>query len=68
MNTNLTQFLKDKAKLAPKWANWLASLHPNTWYYTEFDTRQDDSQARRYRIAGLCESKAGLWFKLEDLK
>jgi len=68
MNTNLQQFLKDKALSAPEGYNWIASLHPNTWYYVEFDTRQDDSQARRYRLAGLCEGEVGQWFKLEDLR
>ena len=68
MNQDLQTFLKQKAKIAPKWANYLASLHSNTWYYCEFNNKEDVNAVRHYKLAGLYEGDIGQWFKLEDLK
>jgi hypothetical protein len=67
MNDNLQQFLKDKAAIAPEGYNWIASLHPNTWYYCVNNTQVYFEAVKHYRLAGLCEGETGQWFKLEGL-
>jgi len=63
---DLQQFLKNKAQSAPEGYNWIASLHPNTWYYCAEDYRVFNG-GRYYKLAGLFEGEVEQWFKLEDL-
>ena len=60
----LEEFVKMKRDNAPEWANWLAELHPNTWYYVEFDIRNNPTETRHYKLAGIFEHNKGEWIEL----